>query len=101
MVSENTRQRLLLVDSKATPLFFFTGEIMSQWYLNACGITKVQYTYNPDKGRELGFTEFVYHWEQIGGLTGYSHVFVENVGDLNKLVAHWNSQQPDKWRYWT
>lgn len=75
---------------------------MSQWYLNTCGVTRVMYTYNPDKGRELGFTEFVYYWKQVeSGLLGESHVFVASLDDLHKLVAHWATQQPDKWSYWT
>ena len=73
---------------------------MSQWYLNCCGVTGVQYTYNPGKGKELLFTEFRYFWRQIGGMNGESVIYCESENDLRKLVDHWNSEQPDKWEYW-
>ena len=73
---------------------------MSQWYLRTCEITRVQYTYNPDKGKELGFGEFRYFWQQVGGMQGESVVYCTSKTCLETLVKYWNSQQPDRWKYW-
>lgn len=61
----------------------------------------VSYTFDRQEGEELGLLWLPYKWRNhTRNMGGTSWVYVHSQADLEKLVLHWNSRNPEVWSYY-